>query len=231
MSDNSRPETDEGVMKIHLHEITDIETELDFTQEEPWVLKAVEAVDEVMDDTPGLKSLRPTAQLSSTSKPRPVQAHFSLRKVDDVVVVQGNVDTKIQLICSRCANPFHMEAHPHFSGLFCKDPVMAGVGHLQEKGKPGGQNKGFARHAHDESLDAPGSQGQDLDITYLSTDTIDLKEILTEQLQLQIPFQPLCREECKGMCSNCGADLNVGRCACAKVVNSHPFAALRDMKF
>jgi uncharacterized protein len=216
-------------MKINLHEITDLETELDFTQEEPWVLKAVEAVDEVMDDTAGLKALKPSS--ASSSRSRPVQAHFSLRKVDDVVVVQGNVDTKIQLICSRCANPFQLAAHPHFSGLFCKDPVMAGVGHLQEKGKPGGQNKGFARHAHDQSLDDPANEAKDLDITYLSGDTIDLQEILTEQLQLQIPFQPLCREECKGMCSNCGADLNVGRCACAKVASSHPFAALRDMKF
>jgi uncharacterized protein len=215
-------------MKINLHEITDLETELDFTQEEPWVLKAVEAVDEVMEETAGLKKLNPS---SPANRARPVQAHFSLRKVDDVVVVQGNVDTKIQLICSRCANPFHMEAHPAFSGLFCKDPVMAGVGHLQEKGKPGGQNKGFARHAHDESLDDPKNEAKDLDITYLSGDTIDLQEILKEQLQLQVPFQPLCREECKGMCSNCGADLNVGRCACAKVTSTHPFAALRDMKF
>jgi uncharacterized protein len=218
-------------MKIHLHEITDLETELDFTQDEPWVLKAVEAVDEVMDDAPGLKALKPSSKNGATARPRPVQAHFSLRKVDDVVVVQGEADTKIQLICSRCANPFQLNANPHFSALFCKDPVMAGVGHLQEKGKPGGQNKGFARHAHDESLDDPKNESKDLDITYLSGETIDLQEILTEQLQLQIPFQPLCREECKGMCSNCGADLNVGRCACAKVANSHPFAALRDMKF
>jgi uncharacterized protein len=226
MSDNSGPEP---IMKIHIHEITDLETELDFTQDEPWVLKAVEAVDEVMDDTAGLKALKPVS--AAANRTRPVQAHFSLRKVDEVVVVQGNVDTQIQLVCSRCANPFQMKAHPHFSGLFCKDPVMAGVGHLQEKGKPGGQNRGFARHAHDESLDDPRNEAKDLDITYLSGDHIDLQEILTEQLQLQIPFQPLCRKECKGMCSNCGADLNVGRCACAKVASSHPFAALRDMKF
>lgn len=72
--------------------------------------------------------------------------------------------------------------------------------------------------------------GNDLDITYLSEDTIDLKAVLTEQLQLQVPFQPLCREDCKGICFNCGADLNVGRCACAKVTKANPFAALKELK-
>ena len=222
-------------MKIHLHEITDIETELDFTQEEPWVVAAVQAVDEspseLLGESGSLQALRPVSANGKAQRTRQVDAHFSLRKVDEVVVVQGNVNTQIELLCSRCANSFRHETHPSFSALFCKDPVMAGVGHLQQKGKPGGQNKGFARHAHDESLDTPEGESNDLDITYLSTDWIDLQQILTEQLQLQVPFQPLCREECKGMCSNCGADLNVGRCACSKVSSTHPFAALRDMKF
>jgi uncharacterized protein len=108
---------------------------------------------------------------------------------------------------------------------------MAGVAHLSDETKrPSGQNKGFARHAHDEASDDAISQGKDLDITYLSNDYVDLSEVLTEHLQLQVPFQPLCREECKGMCSQCGADMNVGRCACAKIANSHPFSALKDLK-
>jgi uncharacterized protein len=209
-------------MKIHIHEITDHETELDFTQEEPWVLDAVKKVDELTPEA----SIRPPS-----SKPRAIQIHFSLRKVDDVVVVQGDVRTSIQLLCSRCANPFQLETHPRFSALFCKDPVMAGVAHLQDK-KPAGQNQGFARHAHDHGADEQyaNSPLQDLDITYLAGDHIDLQEVLREQLQLQVPFQPLCQDECKGICANCGADLNVGRCACAKVTRANPFAALGTMK-
>jgi uncharacterized protein len=116
------------------------------------------------------------------------------------------------------------------TGLFCKDPVMAGVGHLTEGNRPSGQNKGFARHAHDSAADDLISEGKDLDITYLSNDYVDLSEVLTEQLQLQVPFQPLCKADCKGMCSHCGADLNTGRCACAKITNAHPFSVLKDLK-
>lgn len=217
-------------MKIHLHEITDVETELDFTQEEPWVMAAVESVDEIQEDGAKLLQTAPLGLRSQKLPKRQIKTHFSLRKVDDVVVVEGTVNTQIRLICSRCANTFDMNIHPQFSGLFCKDPVMAGVAHLAGKGKPAGQNKGFARHAHDKSLDQAMEIGNDLDITYLSEDTIDLKAVLTEQLQLQVPFQPLCREDCKGICFNCGADLNVGRCACAKVTKANPFAALKELK-
>jgi len=31
---------------------------------------------------------------------------------------------------------------------------------------------------------------------------------------MEIPFKPLCSESCKGLCSECGADLNIGDCGC-----------------
>jgi uncharacterized protein len=220
-------------MKIHLHEITDAETELEFTQEKQWVREAVERVDEE-----GTASERTAPSLgqsrASASKPRPILAHFSLRKVDDVVVASGDVDTYVRLLCSRCANVFNLHTHPKFSTLFCTDPAMAGVGHLEAAGKPAGQNKGYARHAHDFNADNQESSGTsdnpDLDITYLSEDYIDLADILTEQLQLQVPFQPLCREECKGICLHCGADQNIGKCACSKITQDSPFAGLKNFK-
>jgi uncharacterized protein len=212
-------------MKIFLNEITDQDKELDFTQDEAWVINAVQRVDEKVEDS------------TRQPKKRPVNGHLSLRKVDEVIVVSGKIETYVELVCSRCANPFQHACSPEFSALFCKDPVMAGVAHLQRPeanprgpGKPMGQNQGFARHAHDFSADNDLAEGKDLDITYLSQDFIDLGDVLTEQLQLQVPFQPLCKETCKGICSNCGTDLNAGRCACAKIKSSHPFSVLKDFK-
>ena len=138
-------------MKIYLSEITENDTDLHFDQTEGWVAAAVERVDEKNDD------------LSVRSKPsRSIDVDFNLRKVDSVVVVNGHIDTHIQLLCSRCAASFPFKAQPSFSALFCQDPVMAGVGRLESTsrghGKPAGQNKGHARHAHDESHDTGGSQ-------------------------------------------------------------------------
>jgi uncharacterized protein len=205
-------------MRIFLHELTDIETELDFDQNEAWVKSAVERVDEAG---------------AARKIERPMQVHFTMNKVDEVAVIQGDIDTNIRLLCSRCAKPFGLPVNTHFSSLFCKDPVMAGIAHLEtQQGqlKPAGQNKGFARHAHDFEGDKLEGVGQDIDITYLSQDFIELGDVLTEQLQLQIPFQPLCEETCQGMCTQCGADLNAGRCACAKIMKQTPFAVLKNLK-
>jgi uncharacterized protein len=208
-------------MKIFLRELTDQETELDFTQDVKWVTEAVERVDEKIDGEP--------SRLAKELKSRPVQTHFSLRKVDEVAVVNGRIHTEIQLVCSRCAAYFSFPTDVRFSTLFCKDPAMAGVAHLErgengEVATPIGRNQGFARHAHDSEKE------KDLDITYISEEFISLGDVLTEQLTLQIPFQPLCREDCKGICSNCGADLNTGRCACAKLTKVSPFSVLKDFK-
>jgi uncharacterized metal-binding protein YceD (DUF177 family) len=220
-------------MKIFLHELSDLETELDFSEAEPWVQSAVTRVDEQPEE-----ALPAAASSGAAAQPRRTQVHFSLSQVDEVVVVNGQVDTSVRLLCSRCANVFSMPLKPNFSALFCKDPVMAGVAHLgraRDQGtevlKPMGQNKGHARHAHDTSLDdVEGGGGQDLDITYIAEDFIDLGHVLTEQLQLLLPFQPLCKAECKGICVNCGADQNLGRCACAKLVRQTPFSVLKDLK-
>src|SRR5262249_7569169 len=132
-------------MKIFIHELTDQETELDFTQEEAWVRDSVERVDERTDGQSGVEAIHDLLpkKAAPAKKPpeRSVQAHFSLRKVDDVVVVNGSIQTEIHLLCSRCAAPFQFETSPRFSALFCKDPVMAGIGHLESQqgvSKPAG---------------------------------------------------------------------------------------------
>ena len=209
-------------MKIYLHEIKEQETHLEFTESEKWVSEAVSRLDETDTVLP--------------KKNRPVDASFDIRMIDEVVLVSGKVETHLNLVCSRCANPFSFANNPRFSALFCKDPDMAGIAHLPSaQAKPVGQNHGFARHAHNFDEDAEEStgneSGKDIDITYIAADFIDLAEIMAEQLLLQIPFQPLCKEECLGICSHCGADLNIGRCACAKTVQAKPLAVLRNLKF
>lgn len=209
-------------MKIFLHEISELGTEVHFTEKDKWALDAVCSADERSEGQP------------ASASPRPLEGDLVLRKVDGVVVVQGRLDTEIELLCSRCAAPFRMSCHPQISALFCRDPSMAGIAHLDTDkqgrvtGKVVGKLSGHARHAHDFSND--GTINQDLDITYLAEDSIDLSSVLSEQIQLLIPFQPLCQENCKGICATCGADQNRGRCACAKIQPSNPFSVLKNIR-
>lgn len=213
-------------MKVFLHEIKDIESELHFTQKDPWIAEAVARLDEKLEDHPGGIPAPPRA--SRLSAERPIEAHFVLRRIDEVYEISGTIETAVELVCSRCATPYVQSTSPEFNVLYCKDPSMAGIAHL-DRGNPKGQNHGYARHAAS-GMDET-DVGKDFDITYISTDFIDLAEVATEQLQLQLPFQPLCKVDCKGICAQCGADQNVGRCACAKLAKETPFAALRGIKF
>lgn len=50
-----------------------------------------------------------------------------------------------------------------------------------------------------------------------SGDVIDFRDMLKDQVLLELPLAPLCRDDCKGLCSSCGADLNLGECRCDNV--------------
>ncbi|GAB6088282.1 YceD family protein [Alkaliphilus crotonatoxidans] len=59
-------------------------------------------------------------------------------------------------------------------------------------------------------------EAQDLDdLIYYQNETIDLKEVIKESILMNVPFQMLCAEDCKGLCAHCGKDLNVEQCQCA----------------
>lgn len=209
-------------MKLFLHEISELGTEVHFTDQDKWALDAVCSVDE-----------RAEGHLPAHTK-RPLEGDLTLRQVDGVVVVTGRLHTEVELLCSRCAVPYRMKCDPSVSALYCRDPQMAGIAHVETDkqgratGKVAGKLSGKARHAHD--FAGEGSTNQDLDITYLSDDEIELANILSEQLQLLVPFQPLCSESCKGICPNCGADQNRGRCACAKIQPTNAFSALKNIR-
>ncbi len=53
------------------------------------------------------------------------------------------------------------------------------------------------------------------DIFLLDGDYIDLDEVVITAFVLDVEQRYLCREDCKGLCSKCGKDLNDGPCSCA----------------
>jgi uncharacterized protein len=69
----------------------------------------------------------------------------------------------------------------------------------------------------DPNLVARGSYmlgAQDLDVVYLPEDTLDEAALVAEQFVLQRPMHALCAEGCKGLCPQCGKNLNKGQCGC-----------------
>ena len=57
-----------------------------------------------------------------------------------------------------------------------------------------------------------------------------LDELFGEVIALAMPLQPLCREDCPGVCTHCGIDLAVSQCECVDEKIESPFAVLAQLK-
>jgi len=63
-------------------------------------------------------------------------------------------------------------------------------------------------------------------------ETLSLDKMIYDDIILSIPQQVLCSEDCRGLCQNCGANLNRGDCGCGGKVpddDSNPFSKLKDL--
>jgi len=59
---------------------------------------------------------------------------------------------------------------------------------------------------------------------------IELATTLWEEFVVALPVKPLCKDDCKGLCSHCGKDLNKEECDCETELLDPRFAALRNLK-
>lgn len=71
---------------------------------------------------------------------------------------------------------------------------------------------------------------EDCHTVFLPEPIVDLGVLLREQVYLALPARVLCRNDCRGLCQQCGIDLNDARCSCPRTGGSGPFAVLRQVK-
>jgi uncharacterized protein len=72
-------------------------------------------------------------------------------------------------------------------------------------------------------------QDDDVETSYYRDDEVDLNELIREQFYLALPMKPLCTEECRGLCPQCGANLNTDTCDCATEWVDPRLAALKNI--
>ncbi|MBI5187527.1 MAG: DUF177 domain-containing protein, partial [Nitrospirae bacterium] len=56
----------------------------------------------------------------------------------------------------------------------------------------------------------------ELDMGFYSGEELELLDLIKEQVMLNLPMKPLCSDSCKGICPQCGTDLNEGNCGCSR---------------
>lgn len=72
--------------------------------------------------------------------------------------------------------------------------------------------------------------GDDLATDVLEGESIDLKDVVREQVLLDLPIQVFCGEDCKGLCQKCGVNLNAASCDCHEDGIDPRWSALKNLK-
>lgn len=135
----------------------------------------------------------------------PVELEFEIHKDKARFRLEGRVRTELELPCSRCLEPFRMKVDAPFDIRY---------------------------HPTVEASNEPEREitEDDLGTSYYRDDQIDLNELMREQFYLTLPMKPLCQEDCRGLCPQCGINLNTGACDCAPAWEDPRLAPLRQLK-
>jgi uncharacterized protein len=134
-----------------------------------------------------------------------VEGHLFLQRTPKGIEVTGRIRTAISLPCARCLKEFCFPVESEFEEFFILTR--------------------YAPREEDKEL-----VDDDMDVSLLPEEGIELGDIIEEQIWLNIPMKPLCHEGCRGLCSICGADLNRGECGCDRQYSDPRFAVLRNLR-
>ena len=133
-----------------------------------------------------------------------VRAWGRASRKGEEVNVSGSLQTSVELRCDRCLGPVPVPVNVDFVANFVR------AGDLTAE----------AKELHD----------ADLEVSVYDGDSLDVDELVREQILLALPARQLCRADCRGLCPSCGKNLNTESCDCARHETDPRWAALADLK-
>jgi len=72
-------------------------------------------------------------------------------------------------------------------------------------------------------------ENEDADVILIESDKLDITDIIENNIYLALPFARLCKEDCKGLCQQCGTDLNNSTCGCDNLDVDLRLAKLKEL--
>ena len=134
----------------------------------------------------------------------PARIAGEVARVEGGHSLSARLSWKGKLECSRCLAPYDFSDDEEFSLLlYQRAPVAEGELSL----------------AKDE-----------LDAYFYDDPVVSVAPIVEERIQIALPIKPLCREDCRGLCPQCGADRNVSPCSCVVEFIDPRWRALQVLK-
>jgi uncharacterized protein len=134
-----------------------------------------------------------------------VEEHHGKHEVVQDIRLKGRLETAFEVACARCLDPVAVPVKRSFDLLY--RPLGTDAGH--------------------EELSVTDAEAE---IGYYQGDGVLLEDTLREQVLLAVPLKTICRDDCKGLCAQCGKNLNEGACSCEDGEEDPRWAALREIK-
>ena len=134
----------------------------------------------------------------------PATVSGKVRLAGNEVFVNGHVETRAKVECDRCLQPVEIPVNADFALEYI----------------PGSEY---------ESTDVVELTEDQLSVAVFDGEAIDVNEIVKEQIVLAVPTRVLCRENCKGICPECGTDRNTANCSCITNDIDPRWAALKKL--
>jgi uncharacterized protein len=137
---------------------------------------------------------------------KPVAVDFVLMHKERDLRVDGRIETAIGFKCSRCVRESILPLSATYDLFYLPQPEWK------------------SDNAEIEL------RYEEMEVGFYDGSRFDVDLMILEQIELAIPMKLLCREECRGLCYFCGADLNEGPCACNKQETDSRLAVLLDFR-
>ncbi|MDI9571335.1 MAG: DUF177 domain-containing protein [Pseudomonadota bacterium] len=128
----------------------------------------------------------------------------NIKKVDKTIFLRGAVETTVHTACSRCLETASLPVNATFRYTLVPT-AMEGREEIE-------------------------LTAEDLEYGFYEGETVDCDPLIYEQIVLQIPMKALCREDCRGLCPRCGANLNLSPCSCPDREVDARLAVLKQLK-
>jgi uncharacterized protein len=164
-----------------------------------------------------LENLEPTSSFAHRYEPEeivldeehvrltePPEVRGSIKQSGREVRLKGTINARAEVDCDRCLKTVALPVEAEFDVAYvpAEDYRRSEAAELQE---------------------------EDLSLSIFEGETLDVDELVREQLLLALPARALCGEECKGLCPTCGADRNTNPCDCHSQEIDPRWAGLKNL--
>ncbi len=135
---------------------------------------------------------------------RPFSVHLAHYRSGMELFFSGSLEAEVTATCARCAEDFSVASKRDFR--FVLAPKSIG------------------------ELNRNDLNAEDLEFSLYDGEEVEVSPLLREQLLLALPTRPLCQEDCRGLCAQCGINLNLKSCSCSAPRLDPRLEALRSLK-